>query len=195
MTKQQPEAGALYPAHAAASIVFPGASATSTVALVSTISTSLRRIVGTVAAATMAVMLAGCGLTIPADPDGTLDSVRGHEIRVGVAPDGDLVRVDDGVPTGSVVDLVEDFADSLDARPEWTVATEETLVGMLEAGDLDLVAGGLTSDTPWVDKAGVSRGYPGIPGADGRELVMLVPLGENAFLSDLEAFLDEEVGS
>jgi len=40
----------------------------------------------------------------------------------------------------------------------------------------------------------VSRGYTQIQGANGREIVMLVPLGENAFLTKLETFLDEEVG-
>lgn len=129
------------------------------------------------------------------DPEGTLDTVSGGELRVGTSPDGDLVVVRDGEPSGSIVDLVDEFADSIRAEPEWTVASEETLVTMLEAGDLDLIAGGITADTPWVERAGVSRGYPGIGGADGRELVMLVPLGENAFLSTLETFLDEEVGS
>jgi ABC-type amino acid transport substrate-binding protein len=142
-----------------------------------------------------AVSLVGCGLTIPSDPDGTLDSVRGGELRVGVAPDGELVEVGDGDPTGSVIDLVDGFADTVDASPEWTVATEETLVRMLERGDLDLIAGGITSDTPWLERAGVSRGYTDIDGADGRTLVMLVPLGENAFLSELERYLDAEVGS
>jgi len=118
--------------------------------------------------------------------------VRGGELHVGVSPDPPLVVGSGGTPTGSVVDLVEGFAASLDAEPEWTVATEETLVGMLEDGDLDLIAGGITSDTPWLERAGVTRSFTGVDGADGRELVMLVPLGENAFLSTLERFLDEE---
>jgi ABC-type amino acid transport substrate-binding protein len=138
--------------------------------------------------------LSGCGLAVPADPDGTLETVSGGELRVGTAPDGDLVRIEDGEPTGSIVDLVDGFASRIHAETDWTVASEETLVSMLEDGDLDLVAGGITSETPWVDKAGVTRGYRGIEGADGREIVMLVPLGENAFLSSLERFLDEEVG-
>ncbi|WP_258132049.1 transporter substrate-binding domain-containing protein [Microbacterium sp. MYb62] len=142
----------------------------------------------------LAASLAGCGLTVPTDPEGTLASVTGGELRVGTSPDGDLVEVTRDGPTGSIVDLVDRFADSVDAETEWTVASEETLVTMLEAGELDLIAGGITADTPWVDKAGVTRGYRTIDGADGREIVMLVPLGENAFLSSLERFLDEEVG-
>ncbi len=155
----------------------------------------LRRATGIVATLALSAAFAGCGLTIPADPDGTLDAVTGGELRIGTSPDGDLVEVANGTPSGSIVDLVDDFADSIQAEPDWTVASEETLVTMLEAGDLDLIAGGITSDTPWVERAGVSRGYTGIDGAEGREIVMLVPLGENAFLTALETFLDEEVGS
>jgi len=66
---------------------------------------------------------------------------------------------------------------------------------MLEEGDLDLVVGGLTDQTPWADRVGVTRGYTDIEGADDRAIVMFVPLGENAFLSELEGFLDAEVGS
>ncbi|MGH3690110.1 MAG: hypothetical protein ACRDT7_08150 [Microbacterium sp.] len=146
------------------------------------------------AAFVLTLGLSGCGLTVPADPNGTLDTVSGGELRVGTAPDGNLVRIDGGEPTGSIIDLVDGFASHIHARADWTVASEETLVSMLGHGDLDLIAGGITSDTPWVDEAGVTRGYTGIEGSDGREIVMLVPLGENAFLSSLERFLDDEVG-
>ena len=139
--------------------------------------------------------LTGCGLSIPSDPDGTLDAVTNGELRVGVSPDPGLVEIVGDEPSGPVVDLVEGFAHSIDADVTWTVGTEESLVGEIEAGGLDLVAGGITADTPWVDRVGVTRGYPHIEGAKGRTLVMLVPLGENAFLSRLEEFLDEEVGS
>ncbi|MCT1364740.1 MULTISPECIES: hypothetical protein [Microbacterium] len=152
-----------------------------------------RRMVGALVGLIVAAALSGCGATVPADPDGTLDRVTGGELRVGTSPDPGLVETDGGRPHGPVVALVDGFAASLDAHVTWTVATEESLVGMLETGDLDLVAGGLTPDTPWIDKAGVTRGYPGIEGAGGRELVMLVPLGENAFLSALETYLDGEV--
>lgn len=151
------------------------------------------RALGAAASVAVTIALSGCGLTVPADPDGTLKAASGGELRVGTSPDGDLVEVDRGEPSGPVVDLVEGFADSIDAEPRWTVATEETLVRKLESGELDLIAGGLTPDTPWIDKAGVTRGYPGIEGAGDRELVMLVPLGENAFLTALEKYLDAEV--
>jgi ABC-type amino acid transport substrate-binding protein len=154
----------------------------------------ISRSAGVLAVLASAAFLTACGITVPADPNGTLEAVTGDVLRVGTSPDGDLVQISDGTPKGSVVELVDAFAATIRADPEWTVASEESLVGMLEAGELDLIAGGITADTPWVERAGVSRGYTDISGADGREIVMLVPLGENAFLSRLEGFLDEEVG-
>lgn len=94
-----------------------------------------------IASGVVALLLSGCGLTIPTDPNGTLETVRDGELRVGVSPDPPLVVDSAGVPSGSVVALVDRFAAALDATPVWTVATEETLVGMLEEGDLDLIAG------------------------------------------------------
>lgn len=148
-----------------------------------------------VAAITGTLALAGCSGTFPADPDGTLQSVEGGELRVGISPNGRLVQVDADEPTGEEVEAIRAFAAELDADVEWTVGSEETLVRGLEDGRLDLVAGGITDDTPWTDKAGATRAYREISDAEGRplELVMLVPLGENAFLSELETFLSAYV--
>ncbi|WP_309127627.1 hypothetical protein [Microbacterium sp.] len=154
-----------------------------------------RRLISAAALVSLAGALAGCGLTVPSDPDGTLDTVTGGELRIGASPDPGLVDVTGPDPSGPLPDLATEFGDMLDAEAVWTVGSEEALVGMLEAGELDLVIGGITDQTPWIENAGTTRGYSGIPGADGRSLVLLVPPGENAFLSELERFLDEEVGS
>lgn len=143
----------------------------------------------------LTVSVSACGITIPSDPDGTLDSVTGSTMHVGISPEPGLVKIDDAGPSGPLVDLTEGFAASIDARIEWTVAAEESLVKGLETGDLDLAVGGFTDQTPWTDRAGITRGYTGISGAGDRSLVFLVPLGENAFLTKLEKFLDEEVGA
>jgi len=146
-----------------------------------------------VAALVVSALLGGCG-AIPADPDGTLERVTGGVLRVGASPDEGLVTVVGEQVAGSEVELVEAFAAHLNADVQWRVGGEEDLVFDLKEGDLDLVVGGITDKTPWVDSAGVSRAYPGIPGSDGRSIVMLVPLGENRFLGALERFLDAEVG-
>lgn len=137
--------------------------------------------------------LSGCGLTIPTDPSGTLAAVEGGTLRAGISPNGDWADVGGDEPQGREPDAIRAFADSLDADVEWTVGSEEALVRELENGGLDLIAGGLTDQTPWTDKAGVTRPYAEAIAKDGSTLkvVMLVPLGENAFLSRLETFLSE----
>lgn len=152
------------------------------------------RLRGVLVAVAMTAALAGCGVSVPADPDGTLQTVSGGELRVGVSADENLADVSADTPSGPIIDLVDTFADSLDAEVEWTIGSEETLVTMVEEGDLDLVVGGLTDQTPWIDRVGVTRGYREVDGAEDRAIVMFVPLGENAFLTELEGFLDQEVG-
>jgi len=155
------------------------------------------RPVAVVAAAVSVLLLAGCGIRIPADPQGTLDRVDGGVLRAGITPNGDFVRLDGDSPSGSEIDALIAFADSLDAEVDWTVGSEEALVRGLESGDLDVVAGGLTDETPWTDKAGMTRPYGEVTLADGStaKVVMLVPLGENAFVSRLETFLTDEAAT
>lgn len=142
----------------------------------------------------LTLVVAGCSLQMPADPGGTLDDVRSGVLRVGASPEGELVRTDDGSVSGSEAALVKAFAESLDAEIEWTIGSEESLVDMLAHDELDVLIGGITDQTPWSSDVGMTRGYPGIPGSGGKPLVFLVEPGENRFLSELEQFLDQEVG-
>ncbi|MGP5383740.1 transporter substrate-binding domain-containing protein, partial [Glutamicibacter arilaitensis] len=146
------------------------------------------------AAALGCVFLAtACVQAVPVDPEGTLDTVRAGTLRVGVSPASDFVEIRDGAPQGAEPALIEDFAQHAGAEIQWTIGGEEQLVEQLKAGQLDLVAGGITSKTPWSEKAGVTRPYTTTTDAQGKEkkIVLLVPPGENAFLSELEYFLDQ----
>lgn len=137
--------------------------------------------------------LAGCGLQMPTDPDGTLDAVRGDTLRVGVSPHDGWAEVVDGEGVGREAELVEGFADSLGADVAWVEGGEEHLMEALEAGDLDLVIGGLSDATPWSTHAAITRPYLTTTDASGASTnhVMAVPLGENAFLVALETYLTE----
>jgi ABC-type amino acid transport substrate-binding protein len=138
--------------------------------------------------------VAGCSVRVPTDPDGTLDRVRSAGIlRAGASPAGDALTVTDATPSGPLVELVDRFAASEGAEVEWTVGGEEELVGRLEAGALDLVAGDFSEQTPWVDQVSVTRGIRGVDGLGDRPVVMLLPLGENAMQAALEVFIDSEV--
>jgi len=142
---------------------------------------------------TSMLLLTGCA-GIPADPEGTLDRVSQGTLHVGVSPNGDFTVVAGDAVSGSEAELVESFAESLNAEIEWTVGSEEALVRALERHDLDLVIAGLTDATPWLAQTGVTRSYDEFTDEDGttHKLVMLVPMGENAFLTRLETFLTHE---
>lgn len=137
--------------------------------------------------------LAGCGAGIPTDPDGTLSRAAGGELRVGYAVEPGLVDgPGEGDPSGPVVDVVREYAASIDADIAWTAASEESLVTDLEEGAIDVAIGGFTDQTPWSDRASVTRGF--FPGAErsGPKSAILVPLGENALLTSIETHLDGE---
>ncbi|QZN85512.1 transporter substrate-binding domain-containing protein [Cellulomonas sp. C5510] len=148
-----------------------------------------------IAAVALAVLLlAGCGGSFPADPDGTLDRVTGDVLRVGVSPNPPWTEVRPGAgPSGLEVEIVAEFARTLDARVEWTTGGEESLVGDLERGRLDLVVGGLTGRSPWAGQAALTTPYTTVPGprGDPEPHVMAARMGENAFLVRLETYLLE----
>jgi polar amino acid transport system substrate-binding protein len=140
-----------------------------------------------------ALALTGCTSSgYPADPEGTFDKVSRGTLNVGVVHHPPYVDATGAEPTGSEVELVEGFARQIDAEIEWTVAGEESLMTALKGGDLDLVAGGLTSKSPWTTHGALTRDYAETTGPDGRtaKLVMAVPLGENQMLTELEGYLD-----
>jgi polar amino acid transport system substrate-binding protein len=137
-------------------------------------------------------LLDACGVSIPTDPEGTLERVTGGTLRVGVSPNPPWTEVrGDAEPTGTEVGLVKEFAASLPAKVSWTVGGEEALIKRLEIGELDLVIGGLTADTPWEEHAAITKPYGEAMGVEGKriELVMAAPPGENAYLLKLEKFL------
>ncbi|MDP9997237.1 transporter substrate-binding domain-containing protein [Pseudarthrobacter sulfonivorans] len=155
-----------------------------------------------------AVFLAGCG-TYPADPSGTLERVDGGTLRVGASENGDWVkfsaasgggqatlpaspRRDEDVQ-GTEAELVREFAARLGADIEWVSGTEHVLAEELKHRELDLVVGGLNDKTPWVQHGGLTRVYAESRDSRGalHKHVMLVPLGENAFLLELDRFLME----
>ena len=116
---------------------------------------------GRLAAALTAVAVAALtGCQVPQDPDGTLDIVRDGTMRVGVTesdPWVDLADPDD--PRGVEPELIRRFAERLNAEIEWIDGSEEELMGALKEGQLDLVVGGLTKQTPWKKEAALTWSY------------------------------------
>lgn len=139
--------------------------------------------------------LTSCGITIPQDPEGTLEKVTGGILRVGVSENAEWVQLPPGGdPEGIEPGLVEEFADTLDATIEWVPGAEHELADDLFNGELDMAIGGLGADTPWIKEAGITRPYTETTDERGKTVqhIMLVPLGENAFLLKLDQFLQEQ---
>ncbi|UOQ60851.1 hypothetical protein MUN76_02380 [Leucobacter rhizosphaerae] len=153
------------------------------------------RAAGVVGSVILLGTITACGLQIPSDPDGTLSDVAGGTLRVGVSTEPGVITASGDTFDGPAADLVDGLADELGAEVEWHPLGEESIVRMLEDDALDLGVGGFTDATPWIDRAGVSRAFDHLPDLEGRRFVVLVQLGENAFLSRVEAFLDAESGS
>lgn len=147
-------------------------------------------------AALALTLLAGCGLQIPADPDGTLDQVReSGELRVGVSPHPPFTTLPegpDGPPGGTEVDLITGFAQSVSAEPTWVIGGEEELVRQLQEGEIQVIVGGLTATNPHLTSTGMTRPYATTQehGEQVKHVLAVVP-GENALLSALERYLDE----
>lgn len=142
----------------------------------------------------VAVLLAGCSMTVPTDPDGTLDRVRGGELRVGISHNPPFIGIAvDAEPTGVEAELARGFADHLGSVIVWTSGSEATLVQGLQDGTLDLALAGFSEDSPYAEEVGATDTYLETLAADGSSAhhVMFVPTGENAFLKELEVYLAE----
>ena len=143
------------------------------------------------------VVLTGCQGGFPADAQGTLDRARGGQLRVGISENPPWTQIDaDGGVSGSEVELLTDYAETLEAEIDWVPGGENVLAAQMAAGELDVVIGGLPADAPWTAEIALTRPYTEVKGPDGKtvEIAVGVTPGENALLVDLERFLAERGG-
>ena len=120
---------------------------------------------------------------LPRDPEGTLERAREGTLRVGAveAPPYVVRRGDEAV--GPEADLVRAFAESIGAQVEWRWDPLDAHMRALEAFELDVVAAGLTTESPWASRVGFTRPWR----VEGDvERVLAVAPGENATLAALE---------
>jgi polar amino acid transport system substrate-binding protein len=137
-------------------------------------------------ALTIALLALGASCGLPRDADGTLNHVRGGVLRVGVSLNSPWTIRSDTTLAGTEVSLVAELARQLGARPTWRVGTESTLLAALEARELDVVIGGLTTTSPWAGRVAFARPYD--TGSTPSHVMATSP-GENAWLVHVEEFL------
>jgi ABC-type amino acid transport substrate-binding protein len=136
------------------------------------------------AAALTLVLLASCD-ALPRDPEGTLEAARGGSLQVGVTEAAPWIMRAGDTAVGLEAEVVKGFAESIDAEVVWVWGPAEHHFERLETFELDLAATGLTRDSPWKKKLGVSRPYL------GSSRVLVVPPGENDLLVTLDTYLEE----
>ena len=96
----------------------------------------------------------------PRDPEGTLDRVRGGTLRVGISPSEPWVTLEENQPPAGVeVELIKEFARTVDAEVEWVKGSESDLMEALDGRQLDVVIAGLTRRSVWMHDAALTRPY------------------------------------
>lgn len=137
-----------------------------------------------------ALLLAGCD-SFPRDSAGTLDRVRGGELRIGVADNPPWVRFESGRAVGLEPELIERWAKKLGARVSWRRGAEAELVEALHRREIDVLAAGLDSKTPYKSKLGLTQPYIEVEDRYGsrKKHVLAVTPGESALLFSLDRFL------
>jgi polar amino acid transport system substrate-binding protein len=138
-------------------------------------------------------VLGNCGV-VPRDSAGSLDRVRGGELRVGVVDHPPWVRVDDDQITGVERDLLERWAQQLNTTVVWRPGAEADLVEALRRRDIDVLAAGLVSDSPYRSQIAFTQPYLEYADAYGstKAHVLAVMPGESALLLSLDRFLASE---
>ena len=97
---------------------------------------------------------------LPRDQSGTFDGIkRSGRMRVGLIENPPWVIRTGGEPAGAEVDMIRQFASETGATPEWHWGGEEKSLGALEKYELDLVIGGLSDQTPWYKRVGLTKQY------------------------------------
>lgn len=128
---------------------------------------------------------------IPRDSAGTLERVRGGELRVGVAHHPPWVHVEGNQVTGIEPELIEAWARQLGARVRWLPGSEAELVEALHHRDADALVAGLRSDSPYGPQLALTQPYLELEDryGSGRKHVLAVMPGESALLLSLDRFL------
>jgi polar amino acid transport system substrate-binding protein len=104
------------------------------------------------------LLVAACDL--PKDPEGTTERVLStHVLRVGVTENPPWVRFRGEEVEGIEPDLIRAFAGELGAQVQWVRNGETPLLEALEKRELDIVAGGITSSSPWSSQLGMTQTY------------------------------------
>ena len=83
-------------------------------------------------------------------------------MRVGIVGNEPWTRMEDGLPSGIEVELLEDFAAKLEAETSFVTGTTPELLEAAREGEVDVLVGGFTDTSPGVSEgkeAGITGAY------------------------------------
>lgn len=130
----------------------------------------------------LAVALAGCGW--PRDPERTGEHVQGKVLRAGVSENPPWVRYGPGGEVQGVeANLIRAIAADTGSQVQWVRGGESALMKAAKDNRLDLVAGGITQESPWAKELGAPRPYAEVA---GEKHLVLTPPGENGWIVRLD---------
>jgi polar amino acid transport system substrate-binding protein len=133
--------------------------------------------------------LAVLGCSLPRDTEHTLAHIENGSMRVGVSSNPPWVAASGDSITGYEGTMVSDLARQLHSRVEAFPGAESVLLEELHDRKLDVVVGGLTSDSRWKKDVALTRPYH--KDKEGKEHVLALPPGENRWLVRVERYLHD----
>lgn len=105
----------------------------------------------------ISLTLLGC--RYPKNIERDMSSIEGGTLYIGVTENPPWIIRQDQQPRGLEADLLNAFADTLNATVEWQWGSENELLQALKHHQLDIVAGGLTSNTRISQLAAATRPF------------------------------------
>lgn len=118
-------------------------------------------------------LVAPAACELPRDPETTLERVSGGTLRVGIASHDPWVVLEPDGPAGVEVEIVERFAEEIDAEIEWVEGEVEELAAAVHVRELDLLIAGLTRTSKISSEAALTHPYL------TTQVVVATPPGEN----------------
>jgi polar amino acid transport system substrate-binding protein len=143
-------------------------------------------------ASLLACLLTVTACSLPADPEGSTERIRTTRIvRAGISINPPWVTGAGPQPQGIEPELIRAFARTLGAEVSWTVNGETPLLEALERGELDIVAAGASTRSPWSARLGASQVFAAVDDGSmaGERHILFTRPGENRLLLELDRFL------
>jgi hypothetical protein len=128
---------------------------------------------------------------IPRDTHGALERATGGVVRVGVIEHRPWTIIDGDDVSGIEPQLLQRWASGIGATIEWRQGDLEHLIQALHDRDIDVLAAGFYSSTPYAPRVAMTQPYVRIEDPNGKthSLVLAVTPGESALLLSLDRAL------